>query len=230
MTGAEIFNALLQRGYSPEHAAALGGHILQESGGDPTNVNQKEDAHGLLQWRLDRWKGLQNYAVSRNASPDDPNVQLDYVAREMAGPEAKSGAAFLAAGDLPSASAALKNYIRFGDASADRRLQLGASLLGGQSGGAAARPSAGVVSPASGRGGGNGLPSGDGQPQQSQDDAGLTEALQAIPKQIAASQPEAPQLTPLEIPPPLLTPAMIRAKQMAAAMMSKPLTPPGTLT
>ena len=217
MTGAEIYNALLQRGYAPEHAAALGGHILQESGGDPTNVNAKEDAHGLLQWRQDRWKGLQNYAVSRNSSPDDPNVQLDYIAREMAGPEAKSGASFLAAKDLPSASAALKGYIRFGDNSDDRRLQLGSSLLGAGPVGLGSRSSAGSAPVV------QGSAVGGEQASAPPADAGLTQALQAIPKQLA--QPaEAPQIT-LQAPEPLMTPAMIRARQFAAAMISRSLNP-----
>ena len=112
-----------------EHSAALAGHVLQESGGDPTNVNKAEDAHGLLQWRLDRWQNLQNFAKERGLSPTDPQVQLDFIGREMAGPEAKAGRGFMAAGDVQAASAALKPYIRFGDASAPTRLNNAVGLL-----------------------------------------------------------------------------------------------------
>lgn len=226
MTGAEIYSALLQRGYSPEHAAALGGHMLQESGGDPSNVNQKEDAHGLLQWRGDRWTGLKNYAVSRNASPEDPNVQLDYVAREMAGPEAKSGAAFMAAGDLPSASAALKGYIRFGDNSDATRLQYGQSLLGGGDAGRSASPAAPVVSSSSGA-----APPGE-LSQPPADDSALTTALQKIPE-IVKSQQAAPvtaTISPIEAPQPNVTPAMMRARQLAAAMVANSINPGSSST
>jgi hypothetical protein len=103
-------------------AAALAGHAGQESGYDPTNVNPKEDAHGILQWRGDRWQGLQDFAKAQGKDPTDANVQLDYIGKEMHGPEAKAGAGFLAAPDVASASAALKPFIRFGDDSAGKRL------------------------------------------------------------------------------------------------------------
>lgn len=222
MTGAEIFNALIQRGYSPEHAAALGGHILQESGGDPTNVNAKEGAHGLLQWRLDRWNGLKNYAVGRNASPEDPNVQLDYIAKEMAGPEASSGARFLAANDLPSASAALKGYIRFGDNSGAARLRNGQALLGVDGMGAP-----GNAAPMPGPAAGNAASAASSDiPTPAAPDTGLTAALQNIPKIVAQQQQQdLPQMTPMQMPGPVVTPAMLRARQMAAAMLSKPINP-----
>jgi hypothetical protein len=130
MDGPTIMQGLIARGYSPVQAAALGGHMLQESGGDPTNVNPKEDAHGLLQWRGDRWDNLQALAKSRGVSPTDPNVQLDFIGQEMAGPEAKAGAAFNAGGDdLAATSAALKRYIRFGDNSDGARLNNARGLL-----------------------------------------------------------------------------------------------------
>lgn len=128
MNGLEIVRGLIDRGYSPHAAAALAGHMLQESGGNPAAVNQGEGANGLMQWRLDRWDNLQNFAKEQGKSPNDPNVQLDFVGKELAGPEKKAGAAFLAAPDLASASAALKPYIRFGDNSADARLNNAASL------------------------------------------------------------------------------------------------------
>lgn len=128
MNGLEIVRGLIDRGYSPHAAAALAGHMLQESGGNPSALNKGEGANGLMQWRLDRWDNLQQFAKDQGKSPNDPNVQLDFVGKELAGPEKKAGAAFLSAPDLPSASAALKPYIRFGDNSADARLNNAASL------------------------------------------------------------------------------------------------------
>ena len=129
MNGLEIVRGLIARGYSPHAAAALAGHMLQESGGNPSAVNPGEGANGLMQWRLDRWENLQNFAKAQGKSPNDPDVQLDFVGKELAGPEKKAGAAFLSAPDLPSASAALKPYIRFGDNSADTRLNNATSLF-----------------------------------------------------------------------------------------------------
>lgn len=122
MDGLEMVRGFMARGYSPHQAAALAGHALQESGGNPAAVNPDEGANGLMQWRLDRWQALQDYAKGQRKSPTDPNVQMDFVGKEFAGPEKKAASAFLAAPDVASASAALKPYIRFGDDSDGARL------------------------------------------------------------------------------------------------------------
>ncbi len=137
MNGLELVQGFIARGYSPHQAAALAGHILQESGGDPAAVNKGEDAHGLLQFRGSRWQGLQDYAKSQGKDPTDAGTQMDFVGKEMAGPEAKAGAGFLAAPDVASASAALKPYIRFGDDSAPTRLANANNLFSQINGGAA---------------------------------------------------------------------------------------------
>lgn len=135
MDGLEIVRGLINRGYSPHAAAALAGHMLQESGGNPAAVNKGEGANGMMQWRLDRWENLQNFAKAQGKSPNDPEVQLDFVGKELAGPEKKAGAGFLAAPDVASASAALKPYIRFGDDSAGTRLNNATSLYAQMNGG-----------------------------------------------------------------------------------------------
>lgn len=131
MDGTEIVKSLIARGYSPIHAAALAGHALQESGGNPSALNADEGAHGILQWRNDRWGNLQKFAKAQGRSPDDPSAQLDFIGHEMQGPEAKAGAAFQSATDLPSASAALKKFIRYGDNSDETRLNNARGLLAG---------------------------------------------------------------------------------------------------
>lgn len=129
MSGLDLVQGFIARGYSPHQAAALAGHALQESGGNPNDVNQGEGAHGLLQWRLDRWQGLQDFAKSQGKSPNDPNVQMDFVGKEMAGPESKSSQGFLNSGNVTDASAALKPYIRFGDNSGPTRTSNAVGLL-----------------------------------------------------------------------------------------------------
>lgn len=143
--GSTLFEGLTARGLSPVHAAALVGNMQQESSFNPTQVNPKEDAHGLLQWRLDRWQALQDFAKQRGTSPTDRETQLDFIGHEMGGSERKSGSKFLAATDLPSANAALKSYIRYGDNSADTRLSNAARLLG-QTGAATQAPVASTQS------------------------------------------------------------------------------------
>lgn len=160
MDGLQIVRGLMERGYSPHQAAALAGHMLQESGGNPAAVNPQEGANGLMQWRLDRWDALQNFAKERGKSPNDPDVQLDFVGKELAGSEKKAGSAFLAAPDVASASAALQPYIRFGDDSAGTRLNNAQGLFSQINGGspvgalasgpasASAEPVIGPVGPA----------------------------------------------------------------------------------
>lgn len=130
MDGLELVRGLISRGYRPYQAAALAGHMLQESGGNPSALNRDEGANGLLQWRLDRWDNLRNFANGQGKSPSDPEVQMDFIRKEMEGPEKKAGAAFMAAPDLESASAALKGYIRFGDKSDAVRLANARGLMG----------------------------------------------------------------------------------------------------
>lgn len=180
MDGPSIVQGLIARGYSPVHAAALAGHALQESGGDPAAFNPKEDAHGILQWRGDRWAGLQALAKARGVAPDDPQVQLDFISHEMAGPEAKAGAVFRSTADLPSASAALKKYIRFGDDSDELRLNNARGLfakpgIGMLASTSPATPSVLAAPPAP-------------APSSPVDDTAFMASLANIPKMLAAQQ------------------------------------------
>lgn len=209
-----MMRGLIARGYSPIQAAALAGHALQESGGDPTNVNEKEGAHGLLQWRLDRWRNLQDFARSRGTDPTDPDTQLDFIGREFAGPEAAAGTAFARARDLPSASAALKSYIRFGDNSDQARLSNAQALLGEQANSQAApvRTAAAAV------------PGASPSPAPGPDAPSVADALAATRRSVAQQDVTPP---PIDLQPaqPMLTPQMIRARQLAQAMLSRSLNP-----
>lgn len=220
MDGPTIMRGLIDRGYSPVQAAALAGNALQESGGDPTNINAGEGAHGLIQWRLDRWDNLKKFAADRGASPTDPNVQLDFIGHEMTGPESKSGSAFTAATDLPSANAALKQYIRWGDNSDNTRLNNARGLLGQAP--SNSPPSASTSVPASGGSGTTSTPASPPPP-----DTSVADALAAIPKQIATQDVAPAPIAPLPAAP-MITPQMLRARQLSAAMLARSLNPGAT--
>jgi hypothetical protein len=216
-----IFSGLLARGYSPVHAAALAGNMQQESAFDPTNVNQKEGAHGLLQWRLDRWNGLQDFAKSRGTDPTDVNTQLDYIGQEIGGPESKAGSKFLAATDLPSANAALKGYIRYGDDSEGTRLKYASGILNGSGSsdvGSAGPPissgsAPGASTPSGQMGVLNGAAPGASEPQT---DPAM---MQMLARSAQAMQPQAspvPPLAPINYPMPA---GLSRARLLAAANM-----------
>lgn len=121
--GAQIYDGLIARGFGPVQAAVLTGNIEQESGFDPTAWNAKEGAGGLLQWRMDRLSGLQDYAAQSKRDPADVDTQLDWLVTEMTGPkEGRNAAAFLAATDPQAANDALHAYIRYAPASKQQRL------------------------------------------------------------------------------------------------------------
>lgn len=127
---SDAFAYLTSHGYSPVQAAAIAGNIQQESGGNPVALNRGEGAYGLIQWRLDRRKALEDFANSRGTTAADPYTQLDFIGHEMRGAESRNAAPFLSATDLPGANAALKRYIRYGDDSEGTRLSNAAGLLG----------------------------------------------------------------------------------------------------
>jgi hypothetical protein len=149
-TPSDAFSYLTSQGYSPVQAAAIAGNIQQESSGNPSALNQGEGAYGLIQWRLDRRKALEDFAKSRGTSPADPYAQLDFIGHEMRGTESRNAAPFLAAQDLPSANSALKRYIRYGDDSEGTRLTNAAGLLGGNFGQPSAPQPAQTSSPLAG--------------------------------------------------------------------------------
>lgn len=201
MDGNTIYRGLLDRGYAPAQAAAIAGNVVQESGGNPDALNDREGAHGLLQWRLDRWQGLQDYAKAHGTAPNDPNAQLDFIQQEMNGPEKRSAAPFFAAQDVASANSALKNYIRYGDASEATRLANAKGFLGQSDTAAAPMAMAGPTAAAD-------APSSSPAPSQAP-----TQAKQQAP---AASAPAAPVITPDQI-------AALAAVPQAQTIQQRPL-------
>lgn len=128
--GQYVYQGFIKRGFYPHQAAVLAGNFQQESGFDPAAWNPKEEAAGAMQWRLDRRTGLEQYAQETGRRPDDLDAQMDWVVKEMTGPEAKNAAAFLSAGDLAGGNAAIRKYIRYGDNSEGARLKYAQAFAG----------------------------------------------------------------------------------------------------
>lgn len=74
-------------GYSPEAAAGILGNMKQESSFDPLAGGDKEGgqatAHGLFQWRGDRFTNLQKFAADQGKSWKDAYTQLDFMDHEL---------------------------------------------------------------------------------------------------------------------------------------------------
>ncbi|MDB5531601.1 MAG: hypothetical protein JWR51_4704 [Devosia sp.] len=123
-------DGFVARGFSPVQAAVLAGNFAQESGFNTDAYNPKEDAYGGIQWRLDRKTGLEQYAKDTGRKVNDPDLQMDYVVKEMTGNEAANAAEFLAAQDPLTANKSLKKFIRYGDNSENARLNNALSYMG----------------------------------------------------------------------------------------------------
>ena len=107
---------LMRSGLSRAQAAAMVGNLRRESSLISNNVNQGEQAYGLMQWRGDRFEELMAFAAKQGKTWTDPDVQADFAVHEMrSGKEQKAGKAFLGATDVPSANQALKGVIRYAD-------------------------------------------------------------------------------------------------------------------
>jgi len=78
------YNYFLQRGYTPTAAAGIVGNLVQESGVNPVvRPGDSGTAHGIAQWRGDRYTGLQNYAAQNKGSIGDLGTQLGYLDYEL---------------------------------------------------------------------------------------------------------------------------------------------------
>lgn len=197
-----MVRGLMDRGYPAHQAAALAGHFLQESGGNPSALNKDEGAFGLSQWRLDRRTNLEAFAKTQGKDPSDPNVQLDFVGHEMNGPEKSAGSAFLAAPDVASASAALKPYIRFGDDSAGTRLANANGLFQQIGAPPAAVGALAAAAPANSLGGAvaAGAPVGALATPLPAAPTTMAQGLGALGKQLQGAGPQFDPVQPLQIP------------------------------
>jgi hypothetical protein len=80
----QAYQYLIAQGYTPVAAAGIVGNLVQESGVNPTvNPGDSGSAHGIAQWRGDRWSGLQDYARQNRGSVNDLNTQLGYLDYEL---------------------------------------------------------------------------------------------------------------------------------------------------
>lgn len=94
---AQIFNFLVDAGYTPEQAAGFVGNFYQESKLDPTIVNSI-GATGLAQWLGARKTALFAFAPtsknkSSNKSATSMGTQLNFVVHELKGSESAANSA-----------------------------------------------------------------------------------------------------------------------------------------
>lgn len=86
---AQVWNYLRRQGLTAEATAGIMGNMMQESGIDPTLLqNGHGPAAGICQWenyttKSSRWKNLEQFAASRGKPWTDLQSQLDFMLMEM---------------------------------------------------------------------------------------------------------------------------------------------------
>lgn len=78
-----IYQQLLAKGYSPAGAAAILGNLEIESGFNPHSTGDGGTAHGIAQWRGDRWANLKAFAKKSGRSEWDVGAEVDFLVKEL---------------------------------------------------------------------------------------------------------------------------------------------------
>jgi len=93
----DLYQGLRQRGYSEAAAAGIAGNLVFESGGRPAIPGDAGTSAGLAQWHAERLTALKTFASGQGKDWRDPNVQLDFLDRELRTTESVTGGMLRAA-------------------------------------------------------------------------------------------------------------------------------------
>lgn len=109
----------IDKGYTPQQAAGIVGNLVQESGSSLNTraVHDGGTGFGIAGFRdptpgRGRKTNLLNFAKSSGADPSDLFTQLDFVHRELQGPEGTANRNLQRASDPASAATAFVGYER----------------------------------------------------------------------------------------------------------------------
>lgn len=120
---APLYNDLVQRGFSPIHAAAIAGNFAHEAGPrgridygineiKPT-VKGSRGGYGAAQWTGPRRVGLEQFAKKNGLSVSDRETQMKYFDQERSGAEKGAFNKLQKTGDVNSATKSfMQNYER----------------------------------------------------------------------------------------------------------------------
>lgn len=114
---AETYNYFINRGYSPEAAAAIVGHFDYESGFNTKAIHDQGSGFGVAGWRDEKpGKGrktqLMEFARKNRMNPNSLETQLRYTDYELNGSEKKAGARLKNATTVQEANDAMMHFER----------------------------------------------------------------------------------------------------------------------
>jgi len=117
--GLSAFNFFVRQGLAPHQAAGIVGNLQGESGQNlnPAAVNKGDgrdgsDSIGIGQWNGSRAQALRDYAASKNVPWTDLSTQLEFLHRELQGPESTAYQRLTAAKTPEEAGQAMLAYER----------------------------------------------------------------------------------------------------------------------
>lgn len=108
----QAFQFFTGRGYTPEQASGIVGNLAHESGLNPAAVGDQGTSGGLAQFHNERLANLKTYAASVGKPATDFQTQLEFIDRELHGPEAATLGKLQGARSPEEAAAAFINYER----------------------------------------------------------------------------------------------------------------------
>lgn len=125
---SQVYNGLIQRGMTPDLAAAFILNFKDESGLNP-GINEiapivpgSRGGYGLYQLTGPRRRAYEAYASERGLPLDSVDAQLDFMMTELQGPEARAWERIQAAGNTGDAAAAIvTNFLRPAEEHRERR-------------------------------------------------------------------------------------------------------------
>jgi hypothetical protein len=82
-SAATAFDFLVGKGLIDFQAAAVIGNLQQESKLDPQALSSSEGAHGIAQWRGERWQNMLDFATASGRSPWSLDTQLEFLWHEL---------------------------------------------------------------------------------------------------------------------------------------------------
>lgn len=109
---AQAFSFFTGRGYSPEQASAIIGHLVQESQLNPAMTHDAGIGLGIAGWNRERLEALRGFAKEKGTAPTDFQTQLEFIDRELQGSEAGVGARLKGAASVPQAARVMMDYFR----------------------------------------------------------------------------------------------------------------------
>ncbi|MGA4509019.1 phage tail tip lysozyme [Propionibacteriaceae bacterium G1746] len=108
------WNFFRGKGFTAAQTAGLIGNFIVESGADPINPAAKQygggPGRGIAQWEGSRLTALYNYATQRGLPWYNLQLQLDFVWKELMGPESYAYSKIKATTTVSGAAVAVRQY------------------------------------------------------------------------------------------------------------------------